>query len=175
MVEACGHGNQIFLLRKGGIVEAARRGFEVRHPEFLFFPTFEHQHVASLQPRFQHLATPQPEGVVKIDYVASVDDVRPAPPDRNLWEPLERFHVWQPSLIDMRYGYRPDLPLYVLLVRTFKLSKQITIPDRPSYAGCKSWVNLTEEISTEGAVPVLDDKTFEYRRLELLSALNASQ
>src|SRR3954447_14252178 len=36
-------GQQVVLLRKGGIVEA-KRGFELLHPEFLLFPAFEHQH-----------------------------------------------------------------------------------------------------------------------------------
>lgn len=174
VVEACGQGKQIFLLRKGGIVEAARRGFEVRYPRFFFFPAFEHQHLASLKPQYHELATPQTEGVIRIGHLAQVAQVLPAPAARTAWDFLDGFHVWQPSLLDMRYNYRPDLPLHLIVIRTFKLPKQLEIPDRPSYAGCKSWVHLTEELSMEGAEPVLDDKSFNDRKGSLLSALEAA-
>jgi hypothetical protein len=36
----------------------------------------------------------------------------------------------------------------------------IDLPEMPSYAGCKSWVELEQEAPTAGAVPVLDDETF---------------
>ena len=61
----------------------------------------------------------------------------------------------------MRRGYRPDLPLYLILVRVYRLAHPCVIPNRPSYAGCKSWVNLTEEIDIGGATPVLDDAAYE--------------
>ncbi|HYP14576.1 MAG TPA: DUF1802 family protein, partial [Bryobacteraceae bacterium] len=44
VVNALELGSQILLLRKGGIAESASGGFKLRYPEFLFFPTFEHQH-----------------------------------------------------------------------------------------------------------------------------------
>ena len=40
--EALGRGEQVLLLRKGGISEEGRE-FRIEHPEFLLFPTFEHQ------------------------------------------------------------------------------------------------------------------------------------
>ncbi|MGH9628683.1 MAG: DUF1802 family protein, partial [Bryobacteraceae bacterium] len=55
VVSALGTGRQILLLRKGGIVEARRGGFELRHHEFLFFPTYEHQHADSLKPELSAL------------------------------------------------------------------------------------------------------------------------
>ncbi|MGV3757322.1 MAG: DUF1802 family protein [Verrucomicrobiota bacterium] len=38
VVDALGRGEQIILLRKGGISEG-RGGFQVEHPQFLFWPT----------------------------------------------------------------------------------------------------------------------------------------
>jgi len=42
------------------------------------------------------------------------------------------------------------------------------------YAGCKSWVDLDVDISTDGAVPVLNDDVFEGRRTAIQQVLAAS-
>src|SRR5688500_2331176 len=59
VIAALDQSHQIFLLRKGGIVEQ-KRGFEVRHKSFLLYPSFEHQHALSLKAEFRHLAQPPP-------------------------------------------------------------------------------------------------------------------
>lgn len=161
VVDALGSGRQALLLRKGGIVEAARHGFELRHREFLLFPTFEHQNSKWLKPEYP---VPQvPEGVVPIRFVVQVTDIFPAPPIETMRQAGDSY-IWNDAFLEMRYSYRPDLPLYVLLVRAFRLASEQVIPDRPSYAGCKSWVNLTEEIETSSAIPVLDD--VKYRQVQ---------
>src|ERR671913_312022 len=45
-------GKQILLLRKGGIMEY-RKGFEVKHNEFLLYPTFEHQSLESIKAEYK--------------------------------------------------------------------------------------------------------------------------
>ncbi|MEO8428438.1 MAG: DUF1802 family protein, partial [Verrucomicrobiota bacterium] len=59
VVDALGRGDQIIILRKGGISEG-RGGFQVEHPEFVLFPTLFHQQresvVPSAQARFDQLA-----------------------------------------------------------------------------------------------------------------------
>src|SRR5690242_13681910 len=81
VITALDRGTQIFLLRKGGIVEA-RRGFEPRYAEFLLFPTFEHQHARYLKPQClepaRDMAAP-PEGSVHISHLARVTDLLQAP------------------------------------------------------------------------------------------------
>ncbi|SVB02171.1 uncharacterized protein METZ01_LOCUS155025, partial [marine metagenome] len=41
-VEAMARGDQIIILRKGGIHRDDKE-FRIVHPEFLFYPTYEHQ------------------------------------------------------------------------------------------------------------------------------------
>ena len=41
-VQALAQGQQILLLRKGGIHESGKN-FRVIHPDFLLYPTYEHQ------------------------------------------------------------------------------------------------------------------------------------
>ena len=44
---------------------------------------------------------------------------------------------------------------------------------QPSYGGCKSWIELAEEISTDDAQPVLTDSAFQGRLQRFETALVA--
>jgi hypothetical protein len=171
VIAALDGGAQIFLLRKGGIVEA-KRGFEPLYAEFLFFPTTEHQHARYLKPEsvglLARLAT-QPEAGLHISHLGRVTDVLRAPQDQAAL--LEAPHVWNEDFIRQRYHYRPDLALYVLVVRVFRLASPHLISVRPAYAGCKSWVHLAEEIPVEGMKPVLEEAEFGQHRRKLLEQL----
>jgi hypothetical protein len=173
VVDALAAGAQTFLLRKGGIVET--RGFNPRYPEFLLFPTYEHQHARYLKPEYQsaaHALVPkEPEGTLLLSHLARVMDVFHAPASIEAMQPLWPHHIWNEEFLRQRYSYRPDLPLYAIVVRVYRLPEPRTIPLRPAYAGCKSWVHLTEEISVETLDPVLADAEFERRRADLCRCL----
>jgi hypothetical protein len=49
----------------------------------------------------------------------------------------------------------------VLVLRTFVLPEPVELPYSEAYAGCKSWIELEEPVSTEGSHPALDDKGFD--------------
>ena len=51
-VQALAKGGQVLLLRKGGIHEEGK-DFRVIHPEFLLYPTYEHQREDLLKPEAQ--------------------------------------------------------------------------------------------------------------------------
>lgn len=164
-------GRQIALLRKGGLAEASGGGFRLLHSEFLLFPTHEHEHVRMLRPEFHHLVCKSRSSELSLEVLAQVRDVVRAPEDpQKLLEAGEEF-IWNEAYVRQRYDYRPELPLWLLVVRAFRLPSPLVIPNRPSYAGCKSWVHLTEEISVETPTPVLSDGDFEQRRRRLLDRL----
>jgi len=169
VIASLARGTQIFLLRKGGIVEASR-GFEPRHAEFLLFPTFEHQHARYLKPEYADLlgdGAPS-ETHVRITHFARATDVLRAPPSAAV---LAGCHVWNEEFFRQRYEYRPDLPLFLLVVRAYRLAQPDDIPLRPAYAGCKSWVPLNEDVPTAAGEPVLGDAEFATRRRELVARL----
>lgn len=162
VVEALGAGRQIVLFRKGGIVEA-KQGFELRHATFLLFPTWEHQHARLLKPGML-AGVPPREGLIEIRYRAEATDIFSAPADLAALRRADAYHIWNETFFAQRLQYRPDLPLYAVLLRVFRLPQPQLIPDRPSYAGCKSWVHLTEEIGLPGEQPVLGDEAFAAER-----------
>lgn len=47
-----------------------------------------------------------------------------------------------------------------MAVRIFRLPGPVDLPMHESYGGCKSWIELAENIETEGARAVLDDNAF---------------
>src|SRR5262245_35473731 len=157
-------GRQIILLRKGGILEAIG-GFELEHPQFFLFPTYLHQNAQMLKEseRKRLVVLKEEPAEVVLSCAATVSDIIRLR-DRAQMDRLEREHIWTAPLIDMRFSYRPQNPLYLLLVRVYRLLEPITIQNTPQYAGCKSWVPLQAPLATSGARSVLDDADYEDRR-----------
>jgi len=174
VVAALASGDQVLLLRKGGIAES-RRGFELRYGEFLLYPTYEHQQEKLVKPRFQPLLREElaalDEGEVRITHLARVERLVRAPETIEEAECLAPYHMWSQDWLRQRYQYRPELPLWLVLLRVFRLASPQVIRERASYAGCKSWVHLTEEIPVEGAVPVLAEGPFRNACGKLAGAL----
>lgn len=162
--QALGDGRQILLLRKGGIYESGGE-FELEHRQFLLFPTYLHQNLPMLKPDAHAGFEPrsaEPERVT-LSIAGEVTDILQVKSRRRMDE-LDDQHVWAPPLIDMRFNYKPDNPLYLLIVRAWRLASPVTVDNTPAYAGCKSWVPLEEGVLTDGATPALDDTTFQTRR-----------
>ena len=167
-------GRQMLLLRKGGIYESAGE-FELEHRQFLLFPTYLHQNARMLKAAEQaglDLRDSEPSEV-RLGAAGEVTDIIQLR-SRTQIDALDADHVWAPPLIDMRFSYRPDNPLYLLFVRAYRLPNPATIENTPAYAGCKSWVPLDEAVETEGATVVLDDAEFERRRDRMLQTLKTS-
>ncbi|MDX1984188.1 MAG: DUF1802 family protein [Bryobacteraceae bacterium] len=165
--EALRRGEQVALLRKGGIVEAERGGFHLRHSRFLLFPTFEHQ-----QQRFLKTpaAPPAIGETLTIEVLAEAAGIFAAPSDPGILLAMGDEFIWNEAFVRQRYDYRPDLPLWLILIRAYTIPPTV-IPNRPSYAGCKSWVNLSEEIAVDAAAPVLGEEAFSLRRQRLIDRL----
>lgn len=157
-------GRQILLLRKGGIYEAGGE-FEVENKQFLLFPTYLHQKQEMLKPAEHARFEPMSEepAQVRLSAVGDVTDILQLQ-SRAQMDRIDDEHVWTPPLIDLRFNYRPENPLYLLLVRVYRLPKPVNIQNTLAYAGCKSWVPLTQAIDTAGSMPVMDDSSYESRR-----------
>ncbi len=171
--EALAQGRQIFLLRKGGIAEG-KRGFELRYDRFVFFPTWEHQQRDWLQPErrklFDKLEPSDPERI-RIRHGARVEEIRAAPSDIQRLLAARDLHVWEEPYLRMRYGYRPDLPLYLVFVRACILPRPQSIPNDRRYKGCRSWVDLYEEIDVSEAADAISEDRFQEQKLLLMSQI----
>lgn len=158
-------GEQTLLLRKGGIAEDDGPGrFRLETPRFALFPAWLHQRPEGIKPRWREQvkvydAEPSDieiRGLGVIDHVWQV-------PSRDALDKLDDLLCWTPEQIDMRWNYKPDRPLYLLAVRTYRLTMPRTIVNNPQYAGCKSWVHLDADdaIDDTGAAPVIPHAMFQ--------------
>ncbi len=166
VVDALGRGEQILILRKGGIAEG-RGGFQVEHPRFLFFPTLYHQQRESVLPaaqaRYDEIAPhlPGPE-VLRLEFCAEVVAWRRLESLAAV-ERLRGQHVWRDDVLAQRFDWGKEQRLFALAVRVSRLPQRIDLPMLPAYGGCKSWIELAEEIATDAAQPVLAEAAFQER------------
>ena len=173
MILALERGRQIFILRKGGLAES-HRGFELAHPEFALYPTWEHQQREQLRPEYRgwfDALERAEDASVTVTSWARAAEVIEAPADGAAWASVEQQHVWTPDYIRMRSEYRPDLPLRIVLLRAFRLRAPAEIPYDRRYRGCRSWVELQTEVEVAESVPVLDEGAFKRSREALLTGL----
>jgi hypothetical protein len=168
-------GRQLILFRKGGIHESAGE-FELDHREFLLFPTYLHQKLEMIQPaeRAEVEENHSEPATVQIRAAAEVTDIRQLK-ERGQLDALQHEHIWMPALLDTRWNYRPENPLYLLILRVYRLAEPRIIENSLDYAGCKSWVPLKENIKTTNATPAMTDGEFACRTHAMLDILGLSR
>jgi hypothetical protein len=208
-------GKQALLFRKGGIMEY-RNGFELKHKVFFLFPTFEHQSIDSIQNEYreelealkQQQQQQQQKDItqsliqndnnisneknskvtqdiinistfVEITHFIEINDI-------SKLEKLEKYHIWNLDYVKMRFNYNPKKPLYLLMLRAYKLNEPIEIQNKPEWSGCKSWIQFDlKDVIIKGnqindlsqhleylksiSKPCIDDITFNNLTLEIRS------
>jgi hypothetical protein len=174
VVEALGGGEQILVLRKGGIREQ-RGEFHVDHREFWLFPTRYHEAegsiIASKRPALRELAGRAADGFVDIRYYAVADPVIEIG-DPALLGRLQGRHIWSEQVLQERFAFGRRRGLHALLLRVFRRPEAERLPMQQRYGGCSSWVELDREVSTRGLAPVLEEATFRAQRDEICELLN---
>jgi len=169
-VDALTKGETIVLLRKGGIRE---RGFQVRSPQIWLYPTYEHQQSELLAPKYASSVTAvesgwHPDRVTIQSYAKITENIHVSEPEQ--LQALQPYHIWNERMVNERLKWKPQQPLSILLLRVWRLKESVTIPFSDRYGGCKSWIELEPDISTESAVPVLEDAEY----LTLTQTIKAS-
>jgi hypothetical protein len=165
VVEALATDKQIILLRKGGLRERHEQ-FSTTPTEFFFFPTYVHQMeqgvVPDAAPELQAVFTSKPpEDQLVIAHYAIVENVLWID-SRERLHALDGLHCWTPETVEKRFTYKKP-GLHLFLLRVYRLPHPYTLPLLKRYAGCRSWVELGEILSTQGAEPVFSDETFAKR------------
>ena len=174
VVDALGRGEQIILLRKGGLAER-RGGFKIEHERFLLFPTLFHQQCDSVVPaaqaRFDQIAPSfPPKDRLRLEFFAELVS----------WQQLDSLaavqrlrgqHFWRDDVIAQRFDWGRAKNICALAVRVFRLPKAAELPMLEEYGGCKSWVELDEDVPTAGASLVLADAAFGQRLKEFRTSL----
>jgi hypothetical protein len=177
VVDALARGEQIVILRKGGISEG-RGGFQVEHPQFLLFPTLFHQQRESVVPhaqrRFDEIASNFPSArTLRVEFYAEVVDGRRLEALADA-ERLRGQHIWRDKVIAERFDWGKGKNIFAIAVRVFRLPKPVELPMLSSYGGCKSWIELERDIDIGHAATVLSDSEFAAKLSHFTAALETA-
>ncbi|PYI87048.1 MAG: hypothetical protein DME26_07455 [Verrucomicrobia bacterium] len=174
VIDALGEGEQIIVLRKGGIAEG-RGGFKVEHEKFLLLPTLFHQQresvVPAAQARFDRIAPNFPaKDQVRLEFFAEILAWRQLDSLAAV-EHLRGQHIWRDEVVAQRFDWGRTKNIFALAVRVFRLPQAAEFPMLPSYGGCKSWVELETDVPIGGGRPVLSDAEFMMKLRRFQGAL----
>jgi hypothetical protein len=173
-LSALAAGKTIVLLRKGGIREAkgsvTKQGFQVLHQQVLLYPTYEHQRPELLKSPYSDQVQPVCSGwhpdTVEISLLAEITDTF-AVSEAAIVEALLPYHIWQPQFVTDRLHWKPHQPIVVLCIRAYQLAHPEVISFDAGYGGCRSWLELKQDIATTGATPVLSDDAYSHHRADI--------
>lgn len=174
VVDALGRGEQVVILRKGGIIEDKGR-FTVDYDQFWLFPTLYHQQMEAVAPEAQRdfelfKARFQTEGEVQIQFFVKAEKNLEIT-DLAKVHRLRGQHIWKDSVIEERFGYGKNNGIHLIVARVYSLPATVTLPMLPGYGGCKSWVELERALPTNELTPVLSDDEFEKKAIQALAML----
>ena len=156
VIAALGRGEQIVLIRKGGIADPK---FGLEAERFYLFPTNFHE------------GGGQPPTAAPISHwceAVRTWEVR----DLDALLRLQPLVAFDRKTIETRYRFRPDQAAHVIAVRTWELPKSVIVPLTDAYAGCRSWVSLDEEIDIDGSRAVLTDQQLQSKIAQVSSLLS---
>ena len=173
-VQSLAQGQQVLLLRKGGIHESSQ-DFRVIHPEFLLYPTYEHQREdllkAEYQPDLRKLLEESPRSEeITFTHFAEVEELIEVS-DQDKVEDLSPHHIWTDEYAQSRLRWKPMLPLSIMLLRVYRMEQPVTVPYIPEYGGCTSWVDIIPRIDLGQLTPSLPDDEFHRRVEEIKGSL----
>lgn len=172
-------GEQIIDIRKGGLREDQRH-FEVRTTTALLYPTSEHQRAELLDAAYAHWIDLAPGCAVgnalRIDGLVEITDTVQITEAEQL-DAITSKVIWNADYARSRFSWKRRDPLWVLVMRAYRLPAPIEVAWDDAYGGCTSWVDLNGVSVADlrsNAVPALSDDAFSARRKGVLEALGVN-
>ena len=157
IIEALDRGEQVVLIRKGGLADP---NFGLEADRFYLFPTNYHD-AGGGEPT--HVPITHWAEVVRTWQVHDLETLHR----------LEPLVALDRTTLDTRYKFRPDQAINVIAVRAWRLAKPVRVAMTEAYGGCRSWVSLDDEIDVDGSTPALGDAELQ-AKIESVDALLAA-
>jgi len=158
VIAALDRGDQVVLIRKGGIADPK---FGLEASRFYLFPT-----------NFHDSGAPLPSAIPITHWCEALRtwEVR----DLQTLLRLAPLVVFDQQTLETRYRFRSDQAVHVIAVRTWALARPVRVAMTEAYAGCRSWVSLDEEIDIDGSRPALGDAALQAKIDQVSTALSWS-
>lgn len=147
VIDALGRGEQVILIRKGGIADPA---FAVEAERFYLYPTYFHQGESEARSQFT---------ISSWCEVVRTWTTR----DKNALDRIAPVVALPEATIAARYSFRPDQALTIMGVRTWRLPAPVEVRYREEYGGCRSWVSIDDEIDIDASEAVLSSSEMRSR------------
>ncbi|SDC06876.1 hypothetical protein SAMN02799630_02586 [Paenibacillus sp. UNCCL117] len=175
--DALARGDQILIMRKGGIREETKE-FRVESDSFYLYPTYEHQRKELVKPpyadRVEELVSGWSAEQIEIGielYAELAEDILIHSQEQ--LDKLAPFHIWTDRFAEERLKWKRAKPLHLMLLRVYKLETPVRIPVLPAYNGCKSWIELPgKALDAVERRQVLSEEQFQVKQAEIKAALN---
>ncbi|SEB90826.1 hypothetical protein SAMN05443246_2317 [Paenibacillus sp. GP183] len=174
-IQALKSGDQIMIMRKGGLAEETR-DFQVKADSFYLYPAYEHQKKELLKEEYQDqidetLREWKPDDSVTTitAYAKLAEDIEIT--DQEQIDRLYSFHIWTNRFTEDRLHWKRKNPLHLLLLRIYKLDQPFKVDSLPEYNGCKSWIELPANHAMPPGQPVMNDEVFEQSVSKIQKAL----
>lgn len=167
VIEALGRGEQIIILRKGGIIED-EGDFVPREKYFFLFPTLTHEKREDLKKIYD--SGEQSGEDIEIKYWGETVLAKKIE-NEEIIKKLSPYHIWSEKVVLERFHRWNKDEVWCLIVRVYKLKNPVRIKMKPEYGGCKSWIDISEDIDIQDSVPVLSDEDFKKLCNEVLEKI----
>lgn len=162
IVDALIAGDQILILRKGGIAEGPG-GFQARAGRFWLFPTRFHAQPDKLKPGTPVRPAPEaPETAITLAGYAHIH-THAFLSDWDRVQALDPHHRWAGATVRERFTWSRPPGLHAFVVRAYRLRQPLRLGLTPAMAGCRSWIDLPLAFEYHASDPVLDDEAFAAR------------
>ena len=171
-VRALAEGEQLLTLRKGGIREPEKH-FKLDYERFFLYPTFDHQRTDLVRESHRPELVPRARGGRLERRRAAPPGAAPrrrAQPARPRADPrlgrggrrtspsptaapstrCRRSTSGRPTTPRSGWPGSGAIPLHVILLRTYRIPRPVTVKVRDEYGGCRSWLELTRELPVRG-------------------------
>ncbi len=170
--EALGAGDQVLIVRKGGIGE---KSFQLPHRHFFLLPTYLHQRPELVKPAFHEryaasLTRRDEPSEVALDLYAELVSSHPLRDEAAL-DAIDAEHTLTPDYAAERLKWRRKHPLWAAILRVWRLDQPPVLTLGPEHGGCVSWIALPEQIVAGPRTPVLDDDAFAAAEARIADAL----
>jgi len=170
--EALASGEQVVIIRKGGIGE---KRFALPHPSFFLFPTYAHQRPELVRPdaaaRYAAALERRDDPAhLALTLWAQIHDAYPIR-DPEALDAIGALQILTSDYAHERLRWRRTQPLWAVVLRVSRLATPPVLEVGPEHGGCVSWVVLPESVELGPHTPVLDDMRFADAADAVASAL----
>ena len=162
-IAALAAGDQVLIVRKGGIGE---KRFELPHPRFYLFPTFEHQRPELVKPAWRErfagpLAERDEPARLPLPAYAELHSAHPIA-DAEALDAIDPLHILSPDYAAERLRWRRIHPLWAAVLRVWRVPDAARARGRRGARGLRELGGAARGRSAppRAPCPALSDEAF---------------